>query len=64
MKKLFTILALICVSFSLSADIRVLSDTRLGEGFFPRFVDAETVVYLANSNADYRTTDETAAISN
>ena len=62
MKKLFTILALICVSFSLSADIRVLSDTRLGEGFFPRFVDAETVVYLANSNADYRTTDETAAL--
>ena len=62
MKKLFTLVALICVSFSLSADIRVLSDTRLGEGFFPRFVDAETVVYLANSNADYRTTDETAAL--
>ena len=62
MKKLFTIVALICVSFSLSADIRVLSDTRLGEGFSPRFVDAETVVYLANSNADYRTMDNNAAL--
>lgn len=62
MKKLFTILALICVSFSLSADIRVLSDTRLGEGFFPRFVDAETVVYLTNSNADYRATDDEATL--
>ena len=62
MKKLFTLVALICVSFSLSADIRVLSDTRLGEGFFPRFVDSETVVFLANSNADYRTTDNLAAL--
>ena len=62
MKKLFTLVALICVSFSLSADIRVLSDTRLGEGFFPRFVDSETVVFLANSNADYRTTDNAATL--
>lgn len=62
MKKLFTFLSLICVCLSLSADIRVLSDTRLGEGFFPRFVDAETVVYLANSNADYRATDDAATL--
>ena len=62
MKKLFTLVALICVSFSLSADIRVLNDTRLGEGFFPRFVDAETIVYLANSNADYRIVDDNAAL--
>ena len=62
MKKLFTFLALICVSFSLSANICVLSDTRLGEGFFPRFVDAETIVYLANSNADYRVVDDNAAL--
>ena len=47
MKKLFTFVALICVSFSLSANIRVLSDTRLGEGFFPRFVDAETTQIIA-----------------
>lgn len=62
MKKLFTFVALICVSFSLSANIRVLSDTRLGEGFFPRFVDAETVVYLAHSNADYRATVDDATL--
>ena len=62
MKKLFTFVALVCVSISLSADIRVLSDTRLGEGFFPRFTDAETVVYLSHSNADYFVADEDAAL--
>ena len=63
MKKIFTFIALICVSFSLSADIRVLSDTRLGEGYSPRFVDAETITYLAYSNADYREiADDNAAL--
>ena len=62
MKKLFTFLSLICVCLSLSADIRVLSDTRLGEGFSPRFVDAETITYLANSQAVYREVDETATL--
>ena len=62
MKKLLTFVVLFCVSISMNADIRVLSDTRLGEGFFPRFVDAETVVYLANSNADYRITDDVATL--
>ena len=63
MKKLFTFLAMICVCLSLSADIRVLSDTRIGEGFFPRFVDAETVVYLTHGTADYRQTmDENQAL--
>ena len=62
MKKLFTFVALICVSFSLNANIRVLSDTRLGEGFFPRFADAETVVYLSHEKADYRTYADDAAL--
>ena len=63
MKKLFTFVVLLCVSFSLCADIRVLSDTRIGEGFSPRFVDAETITYLAHSNADYRATaDDNAAL--
>ena len=63
MKKLFTFLAMICVCLSLSADIRVLSDTRIGEGFFPRFVDAETIVYLKHGTADYRQTmDENQAL--
>ena len=58
MKKIFTFIALLCVTFSMSADIHVISDTRLGEGFFPRFVDAETVVYLTHGNADYRDLNE------
>ena len=62
MKKLFTFVALVCVSISLSANIRVLSDTRLGEGFFPRFTDAETVVYLSHGRADYFAPAEDAAL--
>ena len=63
MKKLFTFIAMVCVALSLSADIRVLSDTRIGEGFFPRFVDAETIVYLTHGTADYRqTADENQAL--
>lgn len=63
MKKIFTFIVAICVTLSLSADIRVLSDTRLGEGYSPRFVDAETITFLAYSNADYRTTeDDNAAL--
>ena len=58
MKKLFTFVAMICVCGLMNADIRVISDTRLGEGFFPRFVDAETVVYLTHGNADYRDLNE------
>lgn len=53
MKKIFTFIALLCVAISLSADIRVLSDTRIGEGFFPRFADAETVTYLTKETARY-----------
>ena len=53
MKK--TILSLLAISAALfaSAEIRVLSDVKLGEGFFPRFADAETVTYLAAENAQY-----------
>lgn len=54
MKKLFTFIAMVCVALSLSADIRVLSDTRIGEGYSPRFVDAETIKYLTHTNANYR----------
>ena len=62
MKKTFLLLFCILASFMANAEIRVLSDTKLGEGFFPRFVDAETVVYLTNSNADYRTADDEATL--
>ena len=62
MKKLFTFVAALCVCFSMNADIRVLSDTRIGEGFFPRFVDAETVTYLAHGQASYFPQNEEAAL--
>ena len=45
-----------------NAEVRVLSDVKLGEGFFPRFANAETVTYLAHSNADYVTAVDEAAI--
>ena len=53
MKK--TILSLLAISAALfaSAEIRVLSDVKLGEGYFPRFADAETITYLTAENARY-----------
>lgn len=59
MKKTFLFLLGISAALMASAEIRVLSDVKLGEGYFPRFADAETVTYLATENADYVTvTDE------
>ena len=53
MKKQLTILLGIALCLCAQADIRVLSDVKLGEGFFPRFVDAETVTYLSAEKANY-----------
>ena len=53
MKKTFLFLLGISAALMASAEIRVLSDVKLGEGYFPRFADAETVTYLAYENADY-----------
>ena len=53
MKKHVSILVVLAMCLCAQADIRVLSDVKLGEGFFPRFADAETVVYLQHSKADY-----------
>ena len=61
MKKTFLFLLGISAALIASADVRVLSDVKLGEGFFPRFTDQETVVYLASSNADYREVEEQAS---
>ena len=55
MKKTFLFLLGISAALMASAEIRVLSDVKLGEGYFPRFADAETVTYLAAENADYVT---------
>lgn len=53
MKKVSLFLLSIFALSMASAEIRVLSDTKLGNGYFPRFTDAETVVYLLHENADY-----------
>ncbi len=53
MKKTFLFLLGISAAMMASADIRVLSDVKLGEGFFPRFADAETVTYLTKETASY-----------
>lgn len=62
MKKVFLFLLGMSVSFLASADIRVLSDVKLGEGFFPRFASAETVTYLTHGQADYRVTSDEATL--
>ena len=62
MKKQLTILLGIALCLCAQADIRVLSDVKLGEGFFPRFADAETVVYLEHSKADYLASQEDAML--
>ena len=53
MKKTFLFLLGISAALMASAEIRVLSDVKLGEGYFPRFADAETVTYLTSENATY-----------
>lgn len=62
MKKVSLFLLGISLALVGNAEIRVLSNVKLGEGFFPRFADAETVTYLRAENARYMTmpTEEAA----
>lgn len=53
MKKTLTVLLGIALCIGVQAEIRVLSDVKLGEGFFPRFADAETITYLSTETASY-----------
>ena len=62
MKKTFLFLLGISAALMASAEIRVLSDVKLGEGYFPRFANAETVTYLASENADYVAFDDDAEL--
>ena len=64
MRKILTIATLFCVCLSINADLRVLSNVKLGEGYFPRFADAKTVTYLKAENASYltATVDENATL--
>ena len=62
MKKQLTTLCCLVLCLCAQADIRVIGDVKLGEGFFPRFADAETVVYLEHSKADYLASQEDAML--
>lgn len=62
MKKTFLFILGISVALMANAEIRVLSNVKLGEGYFPRFADAETVTYLATENADYVTLADESAL--
>ena len=62
MKKLLSFAILLCVGLSMNADIRVISNVKLGNGYFPRFADAETITYLNAETASYRKTASDAAI--
>ena len=62
MKKTFIFILGISVALMANAEIRVLSNVKLGEGYFPRFADAETVTYLATENADYVTLADESAL--
>lgn len=62
MRKTFLFILGISVALMASAEIRVLSNVKLGEGYFPRFADAETVTYLATENADYVTLADESAL--
>lgn len=62
MKKTFLFILGISFALMASAEIRVLSNVKLGEGYFPRFADAETVTYLATENADYVTLADESAL--
>lgn len=62
MKKLITLFAALCLCLFMSAEVRVLSDVKLGEGFFPRFANAETITYLTHGRADYRVASDEATL--
>ena len=62
MKKTFLFLLGISAALMASAEIRVISNVNLGNGYFPRFADAETVTYLATENADYVTIADESAL--
>ena len=53
MKKTITLfLSIICV-LSMGAQIRVLSNTSLGKGYYPRFADETTLTFFAEESAAY-----------
>ncbi len=58
MKKLFLLACAASMAFMASAEIRVLSNVKLGEGYLPKFADSETVTFLKSENASYVELDQ------
>ena len=63
MKKTFFLLCSLLITTMLNAEIRVISDVKLGRGYFPKFVNAELVTYLGSTDAVYLDTDIDAELS-
>lgn len=66
MKRIFTLFACTALCLCANADIRVVSNTSLGKGYYPRFADDQTVTCFAEENAGYDAvaSDETLRVDN
>lgn len=66
MKRTFTLFLCIMFALTMSAQIRVISDTRLGKGYYPRFADEATLTCFAEESAayDHAATDDELRVDN
>ncbi len=53
MKRIFTLFACTALCIFANADIRVVSNTSLGKGYYPRFADDQTITCFSEENAGY-----------
>lgn len=66
MKRIFTLFACTALCVFANADIRVVSNTSLGKGYYPRFADDQTITCFSEENAGYDAvvSDETLRVDN
>ena len=53
MKKFALFVLCLSTCFAASADIRVVSNTALGKGYYPRFADDQTITCFSEESAGY-----------
>ena len=53
MKRTFSLFLSIIFALTMSAQIRVVSNTSLGKGYYPRFADEATLTCFAEESAAY-----------
>ena len=66
MKSTFTLFLSIMFALTMSAQIRVISNTSLGKGYYPRFADETTLTCFADESAAYdqMATDDALRVDN